>query len=367
MENPSSLKKIEIWLNDDPKFDYWYAYTPNKGRTTTGETVEKTVALMNKSTMASEVKLDFIGADSHESQNIIANICAETKSEFGSNAKTSYRIISAGKNIDKVSSLLNSGELSSRSSLTPMDPTDAWWYSVTDNKTDKSEFHYDGAPYRLFISSEQPSVIDRVEALIEQGKESILLIPVLTTKCLRSDAVNFRTSMKDFGDALLAGIKERRFLPVFNAEQMFYLIHRFYENNPVKLKNRCNNTDERVLLDSDGSFRPCRHYDVYPKYNLGNIEDGIYHKRRVSLHRYGLVMRNGCNRCSARFYCAGPCPSVASVYMENYIRPMGYHCLFTVLLQETIEYVYNKLRFEDSDSLIWALDHVKSLFKGIYE
>lgn len=363
------LKKLEIWLTDRTDSDYTYAYIRDEGKRMNSDTAQKALEfLISQKDMDPETPLqvDFIGGEPVKEYTLIQRL-QEFRENFESKSgrKLNFRLIDTGYMEISQNQFLREKNISIRNSLTSMEPTDAWWYKVRSGSdvpvsgmTEKIPIIkqiFSHFQQRLVISHEKPEIKARVEKLLSDGTGDIQLIPELTTVCRSSDADDLEASMKEFSLWFKKELLNHNILPVVNAKQMLFLIHCFNEGEPYPVKNQCNNTHERVMLDVDGTFRPCRHFHLYPKWTLGNIDEGFYHSRRLSLNRYGLVMKNGCNKCAARFFCAGPCLSASAIYTENYIRPLGYHCLFTTLLTEMMEYVYNTLIMENPEVLEWTL------------
>lgn len=372
MEQSMKLKKLEIWLTDKTDLDYTYAYVRDEGKSMDSNIAQKALELFVKQKdIDPEIPLqvDFIGGQPVKEYNLIPLLQEYREHlESTSGKKLNFRLIDTGYMGTEQKKFLRDKNISLRSSLTSMEPTDAWWYKVKSandlpipsmaEKIPIIKQTFTDFQYRMVISREKPEIKARVEKLLSDGVKNIQFIPKLTTICHSSDATDLEASMKEFALWFKKELLSHNIIPIVNAKQMLFLIHRFNEGNPYPVKNQCNNTHERVMLDVDGVFRPCRHFHLYPKWSLGNIEDGFYHPRRLSLNRYGLVIKNGCNKCIARFFCAGPCLSAAGVYAEHYIRPMGYHCLFTTLMVEMMEFIHDTLTVENPDVLEWMLKEI---------
>lgn len=369
MNIPTELKKLEIWLADESNLNYQYAFTRKKNQTMKFDTARKALELFIK-TPGSErdLKVDFIGGNPIKDFDVLKQLQQVRENlEQKHERKLNFRVVAAGDLNIQQAKFFKDKKITLRSSLSSMEPTDAWWYDVKSDqdlpdpsmitKIPVIKNSFPDFQFRLIISRDNPAIKKRVEKLAEAGYKNIQLIPRLSRKCTPQDAPELTTAMQEFGQWFGTELIAGRVPTIVNARRMLFLIHRFNEDNPYPVKNHCINTNERVMLDVDGQFRTCRHFDVYPAWTLGNIEDGIY-GRRISLYRYGQVIKHSCQRCVARFFCAGPCPTVSSVYAESRNYPMGYHCLFTKLLTETMEHIYNTLEVENPDILESALKEI---------
>jgi len=366
------LKKLEIWLTDKSDMEYNYGYVRDEDETIDLSIAKKAMEKFatTKSTGANtELQVDIIGGEPTLEFDMIKKLQEQKESLENGNGKTlKLRVMTSGILSQDQKTYIPKKKIFLRNRLTSMEPTDEWWYGIKDDSDTLSptlntkvtkiketfpEFHH-----RLIVSRNNPAFKDRVENLMEDGVENIFMIPKLINECSLEDTPNLRESMDEYGNWFKAKLLENIIPPVVNSKRLLYMIHRFQEGNPVQVKNRCNNTYERVTLVPDGIFRTCRHSHVYPKWTLGNISDGFYDPRRKNLYRYGLIMKGGCRKCVGRFYCAGPCISIASVYADNEYFPMGYHCLFIKLHTEIMEYIYNTLKIENPDVLEQTLNNL---------
>lgn len=378
MAQSMDLKKLEIWMGDKTDLDYRYAFTRNEGKKMDYNTAKKALEIFTKTEYArsnGDLQVDLIGGEPLLEYKLITGL-QEYRENYESHTgkKLNFRLITTGFMDDAKRQYFKKKKIALKSSLNSMEPTDAWWYRVesgSDLPTPSMSARipiirktFPDFQYRLVISPKKPAIKSRIENLIGHREDNIHLIPQHITYFEYDQFTDLRDSMQEYALWFKKRLLRKYIPPVLNSKRMLFLIHRFNEGRPYPIKNHCNNTYERVMLDVDGTFRTCRHFDLYPKWSLGNIDDGFYHPRRKSLYRYGMVIKNGCRKCIARFFCAGPCISTACVYAESYIRPMGYHCLFTTLLTENMEFVYNSLKTENPDILEWTLEQIGNPMGG---
>jgi radical SAM protein with 4Fe4S-binding SPASM domain len=342
------LKKLEIWLNDNNAVNYDYAFT--------GKGIEKTesmTALKGLNTflahrnLQDDLQIDMVGGESSRPVDFYDEVVKKgTSAAVKNGKKLNFRLITSGILSKELEDFTAKNNVSLRSSISPMEPTDIWWYGQnSDNRPESSSVktvkeRFGSFQHRVRISQQQPEIMNRIESLAVEKMESILLTVNLHNNFKKSDEDDLIESLDSFSSWVLKSLLDGVIPPVVNVKQALFLWHQKNSGNPYPLKNRCNNTNERILLDSEGIFRTCRHYPEYSTWKLGDAESGISESRRMNLHRYGIVVRDGCRNCTAVDFCAGPCISAASVYAESYFRPMGYFCLFTTLLFDTIGKIY---------------------------
>jgi radical SAM protein with 4Fe4S-binding SPASM domain len=362
---PMIIRKIEIWTGGETDLGYCYSCVPDKGGRMEPGTTRRALELLVKDESGSvspNLQVDFIGQEPMKEFDMVAQLQEYREFVEAKNGRRlHFRVITAGSLDDEKMKFLLDNGITLRNSLTSMEPTDEWWHGKkgegdTPSGTLKKKIPsirktFGEFQHRLVISRENFEIRKRVEAQQELGAESVLLTPRLTTTCTPDDAPSLKASMDDYAQWLKEGILAGNMPPVVNSTRLLHMIHRFNLGDPVPIKNHCNDTCQRVMLDTDGIFRPCRHFHLYPRWSLGNVEEGVFHSRRLNLFRYGNVRKGGCRKCIARFYCSGPCISASAVYAESQNYPMGYHCLFTKMHTEAMDCLYNLMKVENPEAL----------------
>ena len=284
MQKPQ-LKKMEIWMGDQSNLDYRYAFVRRDCQKMDAATAVKAIGHFVNSSDSSEsgdLRIDFIGGEpmlEHKTISSILDNSVDIQKKSGKNLK--FRIITNGLHDSDQRDLIKNSGLEVRNSLTSMNPTDSWWHDAPDDdgppedkitgiKTTFNEFHH-----RLIISRDNPGIKERVEKLLDAGAEAILLVPRMKMACTTQDGPAAEESMKEYTGWFKSKLVAGEVPPVVNSIRLLSMIHAASEGNPVTVKNHCSNTHERLTLDTDETFRTCRHFSEYPGWSLGNVEDDI--------------------------------------------------------------------------------------------
>ena len=91
----------------------------------------------------------------------------------------------------------------------------------------------------------------------------------------------------------------------------------------------CNSGLYAYGISIDGSVYPCHRFFGTEEYKIGNIREGIDHKKEEVITRISVDERKECCNCDVRYFCGGTCYYESLVNMGDIHKREPLSCAFS--------------------------------------
>lgn len=138
---------------------------------------------------------------------------------------------------------------------------------------------------------------------------------------------------------------------------------------PQPITRYCGVAGTYLGVASNGDIYPCFRHLGLKQYNLGNVNKGVEHSRRLEYLQHEAAdvdSRQGCRECWARYMCGGACYADSIVYGQDKLKPYEPHCDFwRIEIESAIRLYYEILQIDPSYCLkLVGFDDMQKLVNG---